>query len=246
MIERGSAWLRQFAAVPSARQRLVCLPHAGGTAGFYRTWAARLPHSMELLAVRYPGRQDRLHEPLVTGMAELADRITEALVPLLDRPLALFGHSMGAAVAYEVAARLEQRHAFRPSRLFVSGREAPHRGRVVDPDSRTDQALIDEMHGVDESERATLADPDLRELILPALRSDFRLIDEYRPRQPAVVAAPVTAYTGISDPGCAVPAVRAWGELTSGGFDMRVFTGGHFYLVEAEPQLVGDLVQRLR
>ncbi|MEV0456301.1 thioesterase II family protein [Catellatospora methionotrophica] len=245
-IERGAAWLRVFAPVPGARRRLICLPHAGGAAGFFRTWPARLPVDTELVAVRYPGRQDRLHEACVSHMDDLADLITEALEPLLDRPLSLFGHSMGASVAYEVARRLEQRHGFRPDRLFASGREAPHRTRDIDPASRTDEVLIDEMHGLTDTDRAALADPELRELILPALRSDYALIDAYRPANPPPVSTPITAYTGISDPGCALPAVRAWADLTTTDFDLRVFPGAHFFLVPAEPELLTDITRRLR
>src|SRR5205814_8095171 len=90
-------WFRRYRPVPECRLRLVCFPHAGGSASAYRSWPDSLPGDIELLAVRYPGRQDRLREPCLTSVAELADAVTGALTPYLDRPVALFGHSMGAS-----------------------------------------------------------------------------------------------------------------------------------------------------
>jgi pyochelin biosynthetic protein PchC len=222
----------------------VCLPHAGGTASFFRSWTPQLPPGVELRAVCYPGRQDRLDEPCIERMDVLADRVTEALAPLLDRPLALFGHSMGASVAYEVAQRLEA-GGFCPTRLFVSGREAPHRTRIRDTRHRTDEELVREVRALGEVDQGVLDDPDLRELILPALRADYRLIDDYRPERPEQIKTPIMAYAGISDPGCAIDAARAWSDLTTGGFQMRIFPGDHFFLVPAEAELVSDLSQRL-
>lgn len=238
-------WLRAYRPLTNPRLRLVCLPHAGGTANFFHPWAERVPPGVELLAVRYPGRQDRLDEPCVDRMDTLADAVTAALEPLLDRPLALFGHSMGAAVGYEVAVRLEQRHGAPPTRVFVSGREAPHLMRVPDLGRLGDDELIDEIRGLGDIDQGLLDDLDIRELILPSLRADYRLIGGYRPADPVKLSSPIVGYAGISDPGCAVESVRAWSELTTCGFDLRIFPGDHFYLVPGRVELLADLFRRL-
>lgn len=244
-VDHSARWLRGYRAVTDPRVRLVCLPHAGGTANFFHPWAAQLPAWIDHRAVCYPGRQDRLGEPCVTDMDTLADEVTRALAPLLDRPLALFGHSMGAAVAYEVALRLERDHATRPVRLFVSGRPAPHLAKVTNLAEHSDDDLVREIRALGEVDQGVLDDPDLRELILPPLRADYRLIDAYRPVEPPRTATPIVSYVGISDPGCSVPAARAWSELTTGGFDFRVFPGDHFYLLPAANELINDIVGRL-
>ncbi|MEV1065352.1 thioesterase domain-containing protein [Streptomyces sp. NPDC050263] len=235
---------------PRAARRLLCFPHAGGTAHLFHGWPAHLPDDVELLAVRYPGRQDRLAERCIEDMTELADAVTDALTdtraPYTDLPLALFGHSMGSAVAYEVALRLEAR-GLRPAQLLVSGRAAPHRALPPGVRDGDDEALLATVRGLGDHQTEVYDIPELRELLLPALRADYRLIETYRPDRPLPLRTPVTAYTGRDDTSCPAPSVGAWAELTEPGrFALRSFPGDHFYLVPREAELVADIVTRIR
>ncbi|MEV8057100.1 alpha/beta fold hydrolase [Streptomyces antimycoticus] len=232
-----SRWFRRYPGRPS-RVRLVCLPHAGGTATLFHGGAERLPHDVEMLAVQYPGRQERFAEPCIEDMAELATRITEALEPELAGPLVLFGHSLGAAVAYEVARRIEARHGSVPRRVLVSGRGAPHTERGGALHLLDDERLIASARRLGDLGSSAYDNPDLRPLLLPSLRGDYRLIERYRPGHPAPLRAPVTALGGDRDPGCAVAALESWAELTTSEFECQVFAGDHFYLVPAENELV--------
>ncbi|MDQ1026936.1 surfactin synthase thioesterase subunit [Streptomyces umbrinus] len=240
-----TAWRPASARPP--RLRLVCFPHAGGSAQLFRGWAARLPPDIELLAVRYPGRQERLAEPCRTDMATLADEITTALLPRLDGPLALFGHSMGSSVAYETALRLESRHGVVPRRLLVSARSAPHRARRTGLHLRGDDELVAGVRQLGSLGSEAYDIPELRELLLPTLRADYRLIEDYRPAAPPVrLRAPITAYLGRDDPGCVQADVLAWSELTaSGDFALRTYPGDHFYLAPREAELVADITKDL-
>jgi pyochelin biosynthetic protein PchC len=244
-VHSAGEWLRVWRAVTHPRLRLVCLPHAGGTAGFYHGWTDHMPTDVELVAVQYPGRQDRLHEPCVEHMDALADQVTDAVAGLLDRPVALFGHSMGASVAYEVTVRLERRYNLSPVRLFPSGRQAPHRQVAEDIAHLSDDELVDSIRGLGEVDRGILDNRELREFILPPLRADYRLILGYRPTELVKVAAPITAYAGLSDPGCPIEGARAWSELTTGGFDLRIFPGDHFFPLTAAAQVLHDLIRRV-
>ncbi|MCJ0871768.1 thioesterase II family protein [Streptomyces sp. AP-93] len=244
----AAVWFRRYQRPggPPARLRLVCFPHAGGTAQLYHGWAALLPAGVELLAVRYPGRQERLAEPCFEDMDALVDAVTGALGDFLDQPLALFGHSMGASVAYESTLRLQERYGVRPIRLMVSGRSAPHRPKPSRLHEQDDETLIAGVRRLGDLGSEAYDIPELRELLLPALRADFRLIEAYRPARPAPVSCPVTAYVGDGDPGCVRDDVLAWSDLTPpGAFDFRTYPGDHFYLARQEAALVADVIKDL-
>src|SRR3712207_5548265 len=122
-------WVSVFHPAPGDAVRLVCLPHAGGSASFFFPVSKLLTPAVEVLAIQYPGRQTRRHEPGIDSIPVLADEIFAALRHLDDRPLALFGHSMGAVLAYEIALRMRRANLPSPVRLFASGRRAPSRYR---------------------------------------------------------------------------------------------------------------------
>jgi pyochelin biosynthetic protein PchC len=236
-------WFRRYRRVSEPRVRLVCFPYAGGSASVYRSWPHRLPDDVEVLAVQYPGRQDRLREPCVDRMDRLATLVASALLPFLDRPLALFGHSMGASLAHEVAVRLERSHGADIVLLLVSARLPPrhHGPRDVHHD---DETLLADVRMLDPINSAVLDDPDMRELMLPVIRADYQVADSYRPSQP-LVQVPVVAYAGDADPTVGVGQLRAWSEITTAGFALAVFPGDHFYLVSGEAGLVADIGTRL-
>ncbi|MGK9459531.1 MULTISPECIES: thioesterase II family protein [unclassified Streptomyces] len=240
-------WFRHYRGALAPRVRLVCFPHAGGNARLFHGWASRLPADVELLAVRYPGRQERMDEPCVETMDELAGRISEALAPLHDLPLVLFGHSMGAAVAYEVALRLEDPAAdgAGPALLLLSGRSAPHVTRPTALHRAADDVLVAGVTRLGTLGGDAYAVPELRELLLPVLRADYRLIETYDRKRPPVLRAPMVAYLGDRDPGVTRPGVEAWSELTGGGFTVRSFPGDHFYLAPREAELTADIAERL-
>ncbi|HEU4421790.1 MAG TPA: alpha/beta fold hydrolase [Pilimelia sp.] len=238
-------WLRRYKPRPDPRLRLVCFPYASGNATFYRPWAALLPEHVELVAVQYPGRLDRIGEPVVQDMAAMVDAIVGLLPGVLDRPVALFGHSMGAAVAFEVARCLQERYDTRIARLFLSGRPAPahHRNGVKHLDS--DDVLWLELHRLGGTSPEALAHPELRAAVMPSLRGDYRLIETYRPAPGGVLACPITALVGDRDPELTVAQARDWRRHTSGGFTLRVFPGDHFYLRPHRDEVIREVVSRL-
>ncbi|KUL69956.1 MULTISPECIES: thioesterase II family protein [unclassified Streptomyces] len=239
-------WLRGVRS-PAARLRLVCFPHAGGAAGFFHDWAALTPPWLEVLSVQYPGRQDRLNDPCPATMEELAGTVAEALLQESadGLPVALFGHSMGSAVAYEVAGRLEDAGAA-PVRLAVSGRGRP-RGphELAARPAPDDDEILRRVRGLDPAGAAVYDHHELRPVIMPALRADFRMLAAHRPAPLRRLAVPVTACGGDRDPVCPVEDLSSWSDVTSRGVEVRTFEGGHFYLTPRKPEVLALLAERL-
>ncbi|MCF2535704.1 MULTISPECIES: thioesterase II family protein [Streptomyces] len=240
----SARWLRRPRPRRDPSARLVCLPHAGGSASSYAPWTARLPTGVELIGVQYPGRHDRLAEPLMNSVVEIADAVAPALAPYTDRPLFLFGHSMGSLVAYELAIRLEAGAGQGPAGLFVSGQYAPHRS--APPEETLDDATVEREARVSGwTDPAVFDHPELRELVLPALLADVRASMTYHRADPVRLRAPIAAYGGRGDADDVPAELAAWGELTSGRAVWRVFEGDHFYLRAQEAELVADIVGRM-
>jgi pyochelin biosynthetic protein PchC len=223
------AWIRRFHPGPKDAPRLVCLPHAGGSASYFFPVSRQLASVADVLAVQYPGRQDRRHEPCLDSIAALADALAGELRPYGDRPLTLFGHSMGATLGFEVARRLEAA-GVRVRHLFASGRRAPSTARQERVHLRDDDGLIADIKRLSGTDAQVLGDDEIMRMILPAIRADYRAAETYRCPPGPPLACPVTVLTGDADPHVTDEEARAWQQHTTGPFDLKVFAGGHFYL----------------
>lgn len=245
MASDSDRWIRRYHSAPGSTVQLVCFPHAGGSASFYLPLSVALTPAIDVTAVQYPGRQDRRDEPGPGSIPDLADAIFAAVRPMAARPLAFFGHSMGAILAYEVAMRLEDAGAAPLARLYVSGRRAPSCRRLERLHLRSDQALIAELRRLSGTSADLLTDPEALEMILPAIKSDYRAIETYEPDGARPVRAPVTAIIGGEDSRVTIDEARAWNQYSTASFDLRVLPGGHFYLIDRGPEVIrliaGDL-----
>nr|BAQ21958.1 putative type II thioesterase [Streptomyces versipellis] len=226
--------------------RLVCFPHAGGSASYFFSLSRTLGPDVEVLAVQYPGRQDRRREPVIDTIAELADRAHGALGGRLDVPFAFFGHSMGAVVAYEVARRIQRESGTGPTHLFASARRAPSRHRDGDVHLRHDEGLLAELRELGGTDERFLADPEVREAILGVTRGDYQAIETYSWTPGPPLTCAVTALVGDSDPHTSVDEADAWSEHTTGPFALRVFDGGHFYFGADPSGVTGAVSEALR
>lgn len=232
MTADSGVWLQCPTPLPDPAVRLVCFPHAGGSASFFRDWGGAMP-GIEVHAVRYPGRAERITEPPPTDLRELAHSVADAVATLADRPVALFGHSMGAPIAWETAMALEAR-GIEPVRLFASGsRDAPYPPpEEYDADTENDADVVERLLTLGGTDPELAADPDFQELVLPYVRADGQMFHAYAPRSEAAVRCPVTTLTGDADDDADR---RPWHELTRSGLTEHGVRGDHFYLVSAPP-----------
>ena len=234
-------WFRRYEPSPQAGVRLVCLPHAGGSASFWLPIARALSPDVEVLSVQYPGRQDRRREPLIADVRRLADEIEAALRPWCDRPVALLGHSMGATIGFELALRMEK-NGTTPVRLFASGRRAPSVHRVETVHQRDDDGVLAELKKLAGTDTRILGDEEIMRMALPAIRADYQAAETYRYEPGPKLSCPVTALSGTADPKAPLEDVRKWSEHTDGEFEMSTYQGGHFFLADHQ-RAINDLIR---
>lgn len=222
--------------------RLVCFPHSGGTAAVYRAWAPVVPAGVELLAVQYPGRADRFSDPPAADIAEMGAQVAAELLRRPPARCALFGHSLGALVAYETARALQDRGS--PVHcLFVSGAAAPSLAGGGVTHQLNDEEFWATVAGLGGIEPEIASEPELQELLLPVLRSDITLHETYQPAPEAgPLGCPVRAYYHTDDPIVDADRVIAWAEVSAGEFSTRAWPGGHFQLLTDPAELVADIV----
>ncbi|MEU4655157.1 alpha/beta fold hydrolase [Streptomyces sp. NPDC023723] len=241
---RETAWVRRFHPSPEARHQLLCFPHSGGSASFFFPFSQRLAPRVDVWAVQYPGRQDRRHEPNIPHLHELADRVAEAVGPRVNGPYALFGHSMGATLAYEVGLRLRESGHW-PEALFVSGRPAPHRNVDTGLHRLTDEEIADDIRALDGTGSEMFGDADVMRMFLPAIRSDYHAAETYAYVPGPALDCPLRAFTGFSDPRVAPGELHHWADHTEGPFRLDVFSGGHFYLVDGQEDIATEIERTL-
>src|ERR1035441_1955642 len=188
----GGSSVRRFHPAPDAGTRLICFPHAGGSSTYFFPMSRALSPAVDVLALQYPGRQDRQPEPCVDDLKKLAGMLVQELLQWTDRPFVLFGHSMGATLAFEVALGLA-RDGVTPQGLFVSGRRAPSRFRDERVHLYTDAEFLADLKRLSGTD-PQMFDDDVLGMILPALRSDYRAAESYRyqpgPRLSCRIVAP--------------------------------------------------------
>ena len=242
-----AAWIVRPRPRPAARLRLVCFPHAGGSASAYHAWGGALPEEIEVWAVQPPGHETRMREPLPATLDALVEDLARALVPALEGPFAFFGHSLGALVAFELARALRRKGRPLPGRLLVSGRCAPQlveQGPAIDtlPDELFLDALSERYGGIPDAVRR---EPELVALFLPILRADWRLAAGYSYRAESPLPCPIAAFGGRDDVTAPVDAIAAWREQTSAAFSQHMLPGGHFFALGAPPALLGVIAGEL-
>lgn len=228
--------------------RLFCFAHAGAGASVYREWDELLGDEIEVCPVQLPGHETRMREKPVTNMRTLTRRLVEALGELcLETPFALFGHSLGGYVAYELARELESELGVTPRRLFISGAPVPGTPSRRKPAAEmSDDDLIAYLRDMKGTDDRVLENAWLRHMYLPVLRADLQLLDSYEhPKGRGPMSCPITVLGGERDPLVEPAELAAWAHRAARDFRMKLVPGGHFFIRDAQSRVLRTVSEHL-
>ena len=215
-----------------AQMRLFCFSFAGGNASTYYHWPNYLPDGVEVAAIQLPGRMERVREQPIGRIEPLIDQLSAEIYPYLDKPFAIFGHSLGALVGYECAVALRERYGVLPVHYFASARRAPHIHYESDPPihRHARSVLIELLRRYNGVPQLVLQDEQLIDLFLPTIRADFEISETYCYKPTYPLECPVTTFLGKGDRSMMRSEVRAWQAHTTASYQHHDVEGDHFFI----------------
>lgn len=228
MVNSSNKW---FPSVKSdqKRIRLFCLPFAGGSSSTYRLWENYLPAFVDVCPVHLPGRLSRINEPSFSDISSLVNCLSKEIVPFLDIPFAFFGHSMGAIISFELIRRLREQNRF-PLHLFISAARAPQLpSRTPDLHDLPDDEFKIELQKLNGTSNKVLNNKELFQLLMPTLRADFKLVEDYEFKEDFPLNCPITVFGGDNDEEVYFNELKEWSRQTEKSFKCKIFGGDHFY-----------------
>ncbi|MDJ0658838.1 MAG: alpha/beta fold hydrolase [Crocosphaera sp.] len=250
MINHKNPWLYFPNPNKNALIRLFCFPYAGGGTRIFKNWTDHLSDTIEIAAIRLPGREGRLSEKPFTKMSDLVENMTPNLLPYLDKPFAFFGHSMGALISFEVAHQLLKNYGIQPCHLFASGHPAPQLPDLDPPIHQLPESdFIREINQLNGTPQEVLQDQELMKLLIPILRADFSILETYNYTRKQPLNCPITVFGGLDDPEANETELRAWYQQTNKSFEQYMFPGDHFFIHSASSEIfpiIGTLARKVQ
>jgi len=232
---------------PNALLRIFCFSYAGSSAQLFFNWNDYVPEWVEVSGFEFPGHGRRLIESkVIKEQAEAVLCIADALTPMLDKPYALYGHCLGAVLAYEATRILRSRGARQPVHLFASGARGPHYGiPIANCESMDDEQFIKHFTQVYGAAITVLNDAKMRPLVLPMVRADAHITQYYHYDPGAPVDYNITAVAGVDDPDVQLEHLEGWRQHTTAKVSTRLYPGNHFFFVEQAREMLKDFLGEL-
>lgn len=239
-------WITSLPANPDAEIRLFCFPYAGGGISMFRPWSVELPQKIEVCPIQLPGRDERLHEKPFRDFSKLVDVLVQGLKPELKMPFAFFGHSMGALLAFEVARLLQKSYQITPVHLFISACPAPHLSESLlslpNP-TASDEEIIAQLHRFNSMPESILQKTNLILDVLPTFRADLEVFKSYNYSTIESLDCPITVFGGKQDTLVCYEHLIPWQTQTRSSFDIKMFTGNHFFLQSQRSMLLQSIAE---
>jgi medium-chain acyl-[acyl-carrier-protein] hydrolase len=247
IIQNGAdRWVIRPRPISAPRVRLICFPFSGGGASLYARWPADLPADIDVCAVQLPGREQRIAETPYVSLALLIQDLMQALRPYLDAPVALFGHSLGGLIAFELTRMLRRTGGQLPVCVFLAGSHPPHLPRrQPNIHSLPDAEFIAGLREYGGTPEEALQNAALMELLLPTLRADFSLTETHTYVSETPLDVPLSAFCGLDDPIVEPNEIAGWRDLTQNTFTLRMVPGHHFFVQSARGLVLSAIVEDL-
>jgi surfactin synthase thioesterase subunit len=234
---------------------VFALPFVGGGASVFTPWPDHLPDTVEVMGIQCPGREDRMEEEPFDSMPALVEELADAMLPYLDRSFAIYGHSAGGLLAYELTKHLEQQYGEVPMKLIIAGwpsaalvedyvRGLKHVGPDVDLDRETDDRVLDVLRA-NGLFTAQLDDDASVKALMPSVRADLKMLGNYRFENGVALRAPLTVLRGDEDPLFTLEQLQAWEKLTSAGFSLTTVPGDHLFIRNPSAQVMRTIADEL-
>lgn len=222
---------------------LLCFPFAGGGASAFYGWDDQTPNMVKICPIQLPGREERILEKPYTKMGELIDDVSNILSGM-EQEMIVFGHSMGAKIAYEVVKKLELMGK-KVRLLIVSGSRAPH---IPEPNPiyyLSDEEFKKELARFEGTPKEILENQELLDFFLPMLRADFTMDEIYHSADQTKLHCPIIALGGVDDKEADRAEIIKWRDYTVSDFEFKIFQGGHFFIRTTEAEVLAFINEKL-
>lgn len=245
-MQKSNQWITGTKINPQARMHLFCFPYAGGSAAVFHSWSNYVPSLIEVCPVQFPGRGSRIREKPFVRMEPLVQAVIENIFSLIDKPFAIFGHSVGALIGFEVARELRRRSLQLPFHLFVSGCEAPTTTSTSPfTYDLPEPEFMAELRRLNGTPREILENPEMMNLLIPLLRADFELVQNYDYTPDLPLPFPITAFGGLQDTEVIIENIEEWSQQTTRKLSLHMLAGDHFFLNENREQILRVICKQM-
>jgi surfactin synthase thioesterase subunit len=232
-------------AIIRGKSKMFCLPFAGGGASVFNGWIKAMKDQMTICPIQLPGREERIMEQPYIEMEDLVQDIVQAILPYMNDQVYIFGHSMGAKIAFEVEKELEKQGE-KTNLLVISGSRVPH---IPEPNPiyhLPDDEFERELGRFEGTPKEIMESKELLAFFLPVLRADFTLYEIYYSKDVFQLKCPILALGGENDREADLEEIKSWGMYTDSDFRYRMFKGGHFFIRESEDEVLDELKAAIR
>lgn len=224
---------------------LLCLPFAGGGASVYNQWVIKMKNAVTVCPIQLPGREERITETPYIDMTVLLDDLEDTFKNTVKGPYALWGHSMGGKIAYELEKRLEE-NGYTAQCLFISGSRIPSIPEPKPIYHLPDEIFKKELGRFQGTPKEILENQELLDFFLPMLRADFTMDETYYDQKITVLHSPIIAFGGEKDGEADAEVICEWRKYTDSYFEYQIFEGGHFYIWEHEDEVIQNILECLK